>query len=109
MNDGDEIELRHPLDRGLDGLNRDRQAGWRNDLMHTGAAPPKPGAEIAAIGAGDDVDRRHSRAGKAQSRRLQRQDRLGLDENHIGRGRQQSLQPIGQRRVAVGWKRGWVE
>ena len=109
VNDGDEIDVFEAGDRRRDRRRLGRLARLRHDIGDGSAAPPQPGAEIAAIGARDDIDRHEAGPREARRRRLQRQQRLGLDEEDIGSRVEQSLQPVGERRIGAGAERRDVE
>ena len=102
MHDRENIERGQIVDGGLDRDEFHRLARLGDDVMHGHAAAPQPGAEIGAIGAGDDVDRRQAGPRDAGCHRFQGQNRLGLDEQQIGFCGEQPLQPVGERRIAIG-------
>ena len=79
------------------------------DFGYRRAAARQPLAEEAAIGTGDDVDRFEPLPGETGRGGFQGEDGLRLDEDEVVLRAERCLQPVGERGVAVGGERRWVQ
>lgn len=101
MHGDQQVDVPERLGGGRHGLDLDRLSRFGRDLVHAGATTPQPRAEPGTVGTGDDIERHQAGPRQAGRHRLQREHRLGLDEQQVAARGEQVLETIGEPRVTV--------